>query len=41
MLLTLEEQTDQYNIVFLIKKEYFEDIEDLTAKDMKGPDIPY
>ena len=26
---------------FLIKKEYFEDIEDLTAKDMKGPDIPY
>jgi len=24
MLLTLEEQTDQYNIVFLIKKEYFD-----------------
>ena len=26
---------------FLIKKEYFEDIEDLTAKEMKGPEIPY
>jgi hypothetical protein len=26
---------------FFIKKEYFEDIEDLTPKEMKGPDIPY
>ena len=26
---------------FCIKKEYFEDLEELTAKEMKGPDIPY
>ena len=26
---------------FFIKKKYFEDLEELTAKEMKGPDIPY
>ena len=26
---------------FLVKKDYIEDIEELTAKEMKGPDIPY
>ena len=26
---------------FFIKKEYFEDLEDLEAKEMKGPEIPF
>jgi len=26
---------------FFIKKAYFEELEDLEPKDMKGPEIPY
>ena len=26
---------------FCIQKEYFEEIDEPEAKDMKGPDIPY
>ena len=26
---------------FFIKKEYFEELEELEPKDMKGPEIPY
>ena len=26
---------------FFIKKDYFEELEELEPKDMKGPEIPY